>query len=186
MDRPELRASDSDREAAERALRHHHLAGRLTVDELEDRLDRAHHAVTIGDLAVLQSDLPALPAPRPARGRVPRAPGIASFTERVELDADVETARHEALGSIAPAMNRYGYVLVEHTRDSLLFTMRRRPTWTILVAIFAFPIGLIALTQYTEEQVAIDFESRPGGGTLLTARGVAPLKVRRAFATLRE
>src|SRR3954453_5974223 len=81
MDRPELRASDSDREAAERALRHHHLAGRLTVDELEDRLDPAHHAVTIGDLARLQSDRPppprpARPPPRPrgGRGAEPRGP----------------------------------------------------------------------------------------------------------------
>jgi hypothetical protein len=182
MDRPELRASDSDRRAVTDLLRASHLEGRLTVDELEDRLDRAHRAVTLGDLAALHEDLP---QPRPiVRRRRPRAPGRVSFTERVALDSDVATTRGQALQHIAPALNRYGYVLVEHTRNSLLFTLRRRPTWTILVAIFAFPIGLIALTVRDEEEVAIDFEEGPRGGTVMTARGVAPLAVRRAFAEI--
>jgi len=183
-----MRASDRDREAVEELLRRSHLEGRLTVDELEERLDRAHHAVTLGDLATLRVDLPEPPSrPLPARRRhPPRMPGIASFTERVALEADVGTARDEALTIIAPALNRYGYVLVEHTRQSLLFTRTWRPAWTILVAIFAFPVGLLALTHRIEEEVAIDFEARPGGGTVLTARGVAPLAVRRAFASLRD
>jgi Domain of unknown function (DUF1707) len=185
MDRPELRASDSDRQAITDLLRASHLEGRLTVDELEDRVDRAQRAVTLGDLAALHADLPA-PRPLPRRRRPPRAPGLASFTERVKLDAEVETARDQALTTIAPAMNRYGYVLTEHTRHSLLFTLRRRPTWTILVAVFLFPFGLLALTQYIEEEVAIDLEAGPGGGTILTARGVAPLAVRRAFALLED
>jgi hypothetical protein len=185
MDRPELRASDSDRQAVTDLLRVSHLEGRLTVDELEDRVERAQRAVTVGDLAVLHADLPQPPR-AVVRRRAPRAPGRASFTERVELEADVTRARDEALKTIAPALNRYGYVLVEHSASSLLFTMRRRPAWTILASIFFFPFGLIALTQMSEDDVAIDLEARPGGGTVLTARGVAPLAVRRAFALLRD
>jgi hypothetical protein len=64
--------------------------------------------------------------------------------------------------------------------------LRRRPAWTILVAIFAFPIGLLALTVREEYEVVIDFEPRPDGGTMLTAHGSAPLAVRRAFAALRD
>src|SRR5436305_76252 len=170
MERPEMRASDRDRAAVEDLLRRSHLEGRLTVDELEERLDRAHHAVTLADLEALHADLP---WPRPSvptrRRRPPRAPGIAPFTERVPLEAGVEVARDQALTSIAPPLSRYGYVLVEHTRHSLLFMLRRRPAWTILVAIFAFPIGLLALTVREEYEVVIDFEPRPDGGTMLTA-----------------
>src|SRR2546423_10471821 len=187
MDGPELRASDNDRRAVEDLLRRSTLEGRLTVDELEERLDCAHHAVTLGDLAALHADLPEPRAALPMRRRrPPRAPGRASFTERVGFAADVETARDQALAIIAPALNRYGYVLVKHTPSTLVFTYSQRPTWTILAAIFALSIGLIALTYRIEEEVVIDLEPRAGGGTMLTARGVAPLAVRRAFATLRE
>src|SRR4051794_4949131 len=117
MDEPALRTSDRDRQAVEDLLRRSHLEGRLTVEELEERIERTHRAVTLGDLAALHEDLPGPPRPLPARRRPPRAPGIASFTERVALQADVESARDQALAIIAPALNRYGYVLVEHTRN---------------------------------------------------------------------
>jgi hypothetical protein len=85
MDQPALRASDSDRQAVEELLRRSHLEGRLTVDELEERLAAAHRAVTIADLAALHADLPRPEPARPVapRRRPSRVPGIASFTERV-------------------------------------------------------------------------------------------------------
>ena len=52
------RASDSDRESTATALRLHGGEGRLTVEELEERLDRAYSARTMGDLATLTADLP--------------------------------------------------------------------------------------------------------------------------------
>lgn len=63
-----LRASDADRERVAKFLREQHAVGRLTHEELEERVDRAYHAVTMGDLDRLIADLPQpnrRPAPRP-------------------------------------------------------------------------------------------------------------------------
>lgn len=66
---PELRASDAERERVVAFLREHALAGRLTDDELEDRIGLAYASVTVGDLERLIGDLPRTnrPAARPAR-----------------------------------------------------------------------------------------------------------------------
>jgi uncharacterized protein DUF1707 len=59
--------------AAER-LAAHAAAGRLTVEELEQRLERANAAVFARDLSALEADLPA-PAERvPLAWRAPWAP----------------------------------------------------------------------------------------------------------------
>jgi hypothetical protein len=60
----ELRASDADRDRTVAALRHHAAAGRLSVDELGERSERAYAATTLGELAELHADLPAV-ATRP-------------------------------------------------------------------------------------------------------------------------
>ena len=57
---PRIRASDDDRERAVALLREHHAAGRLTVEEFNERLDKAYAAKTLGDLDELMSDLPAI------------------------------------------------------------------------------------------------------------------------------
>jgi hypothetical protein len=59
--RPELRASDADRDALAEELRAHAVAGRIDTDELEDRLAGAYAARTLGDLDALRRDLPATP-----------------------------------------------------------------------------------------------------------------------------
>ena len=60
---PGLRASDSDRESAVTVLREHGAAGRLDVEELEERVAGAYAARTHGELDALLSDLPpAVPA----------------------------------------------------------------------------------------------------------------------------
>jgi hypothetical protein len=64
----ELRASDAERERVVAFLREHALLGRLTDDELEDRIGLAYAAVTVGDLETLIGDLPR--ASRPG-SRVP-------------------------------------------------------------------------------------------------------------------
>jgi hypothetical protein len=71
----ELRASDAERERVVAFLREHALLGRLTDDELEDRIGLAYAAVTVGDLETLIGDLPraARPGSRPAVSR-PSAP----------------------------------------------------------------------------------------------------------------
>jgi hypothetical protein len=63
---PTLRASDHEREAHAQALRDHAAAGRLTVDELSDRLEAAYGARTQGELRRVLEDLPDPPR-RPER-----------------------------------------------------------------------------------------------------------------------
>jgi hypothetical protein len=74
--RASLRASDADREQFVEALRRHHAEGRLTVEELTERTERAYAARTLGDLDALGGDLPPLqrPAAIPAPGAQPPAP----------------------------------------------------------------------------------------------------------------
>jgi len=52
------RVSDADRDAVAEALRRHMVAGRLTTQDLEQRLALTHAAVTWADLGDLMSDLP--------------------------------------------------------------------------------------------------------------------------------
>jgi len=59
--RPELRASDADRERLADDLRAHAVAGRIDTDELEERVQKAYAAKTLGVLDALRRDLPATP-----------------------------------------------------------------------------------------------------------------------------
>ena len=70
MSRPEdLRVSDADRDAVAAALREHFAQGRLTLDELDQRLGAAFAARTRGDLAPVTADLPrTAAAPRTEAG----------------------------------------------------------------------------------------------------------------------
>jgi hypothetical protein len=58
----ELRASHSDRDQVVEVLRVAAGDGRITADELDQRLEVALTARTLGELAVLTTDLPASPA----------------------------------------------------------------------------------------------------------------------------
>jgi hypothetical protein len=65
--RPVLRASDGDRERAVATLREGAGDGRLTFDELAERVELAYGATTGGELEQLVADLPAAaPASAPA------------------------------------------------------------------------------------------------------------------------
>ncbi|RLP96233.1 DUF1707 domain-containing protein [Micromonospora sp. CV4] len=59
----ELRASDDDRNRVVAELHRHTTAGRLTLDEFSDRVGAVWSTRTLGDLAALTRDLPALPDP---------------------------------------------------------------------------------------------------------------------------
>lgn len=88
MDDAEIRSSDAEREAAMARLRDAASEGRLTFEELADRLQAAGTATTRGELETLTRDLPAAgppapptsaPVPPPASARVPpQAPGRSS------------------------------------------------------------------------------------------------------------
>lgn len=69
-DRERVRASDAEREAVVGELRAHAAAGRLTVEELGERVAAALTAQTRGDLSRLTADLPSgTPARRRRRTR---------------------------------------------------------------------------------------------------------------------
>jgi Domain of unknown function (DUF1707) len=57
-----LRVSDADRERLAEELREHMVAGRLSQEELEQRVDLAYKATTRADLDALRDDLPMSPA----------------------------------------------------------------------------------------------------------------------------
>jgi hypothetical protein len=53
-----VRVGDADRDAVAAQLREHYADGRLTLDELNERLDQAFAAKTRADLDVVMRDLP--------------------------------------------------------------------------------------------------------------------------------
>ncbi|TNY38792.1 DUF1707 SHOCT-like domain-containing protein [Thermomonospora catenispora] len=68
---PRMRASDADRDRVAEALREHCAVGRITVEELQERLQAVYDAKTYGELEAVTADLPEedlyqrpLPSPR--------------------------------------------------------------------------------------------------------------------------
>src|SRR6266550_2633029 len=68
-----IRVSDADRDRVTARLREHFAEGRLTPDELDERISAALNAKTFGDLRPLMADLPE-PVPAPARPAPPPRP----------------------------------------------------------------------------------------------------------------
>jgi Domain of unknown function (DUF1707) len=58
----DFRASDADRDRAAQDIREHFAAGRLTEDEMTERVEAVYAARTDGQLRRLLADLPQLPA----------------------------------------------------------------------------------------------------------------------------
>jgi hypothetical protein len=56
-----VRVSDAERDAVAAQLREHYAQGRLSLDELNERLDRAFASRTRADLQAVTSDLPYAP-----------------------------------------------------------------------------------------------------------------------------
>ncbi len=84
---PEMRVSDADRDAAAAALGEHFAQGRLTLDELDARLDAALTATTQGEITqatrdlpdvTVLSDRPPVTSSRLQRARRGRRPGLAA------------------------------------------------------------------------------------------------------------
>jgi Domain of unknown function (DUF1707) len=61
-DTSSLRVADSDRDELAGELREHVVAGTLTPEEFEERVERAYKASTRGELDALKADLPMSPA----------------------------------------------------------------------------------------------------------------------------
>jgi hypothetical protein len=163
-----VRASDEDRERVVAALKEHCAAGRLTLDELPGRVERAYAAATLAELEELTRDLPGRQRAPPARtqgGGLPRMPGTASFFETIEFERPVAEVETEALRAIAPRLARYGFSLVSSERRMLLFVRS----------------GMMLRTH----RVQLRLDELEGNRTRMTVQGTAPLGIRRAFAQLR-
>jgi hypothetical protein len=176
------RVSDSDRDAAAAALGAHWEAGRLGLNELEQRVDAVYVATTQAELDGQLRDLPAArggarkpgaagnaSAAAPGQRRRFFLPGLADFRENVELGAAPERAYDEALATIAPALGRAGYHLVASERPSMLR--------------FVHKTGLLGRR---EHPLTVLFLPARGQGTRIVAFGEAPRAVRKAFAGLRD
>lgn len=98
-DRPEMRASDADRDAVVQRLRVALEEGRLKTDEYMARMERAYHAVTYGDLAPLHADLPESTA---VAGREPAAPAAPNAAPRAAAAARPPAARNGVAGLPTP------------------------------------------------------------------------------------
>jgi hypothetical protein len=102
------RVGDAERDRVVRELTRHCGDGRLTLDELEDRVAQAYEATTIDDLALLLHDLPTSPdvlrgpepaAPPPVRPPAPpSAPSRQPTARTREIERDRE--REKALGAL--------------------------------------------------------------------------------------
>jgi hypothetical protein len=64
----EMRVGHAERDAVAAELREHYAAGRISLDELNERLDKAFAAKTKGDLNALMTDLPSAPGAGTAAG----------------------------------------------------------------------------------------------------------------------
>jgi len=69
----DLRIGHAERDATIATLREHFAAGRLTLDELTERIDGALAAKTQGQIDALMADLPRLRPQRPPATRTPHA-----------------------------------------------------------------------------------------------------------------
>ena len=185
----DLRLSDAERELAVSDLKEHCAAGRLTLEELPDRVASVYRATTYGELAEAMAglpDLPSVPSSPPARrkSRRPWFPGRAPFLQTLEVVQPPEDVLAKALKNVAPSLTRFGFEIAVIERDRIIFERSLRPAWTFLVALITFPIGLLALLIKDREQLTVAVEGLGDGGTRLTVHGRGPLQVRRAVAEL--
>jgi hypothetical protein len=125
----DVRAGDADRERVADELARHCAEGRLTSDELSERVDVALRARTLSELAAVTRDLPRLaPAPRlsPHRWRL-AAGGAAALAllALAALGADfVELLSQDALGAVlAVVVVLLGIVLAATLLGSLLVAL---------------------------------------------------------------
>ena len=164
---PALRASDAEREAVARTLRAHLAAGRLTVDEFSERVERTfarpastscRHSSQICRLRALCRSGGAAAARRLWPGNLP-------FKTRIRSSQSVESVRDSAMRTVVPELIADGYRLRSQAPTTLVLERTHRPAWTFFLAVIVFPLGLIALLHTDSSQVVIHLEPA-GNGTL--------------------
>jgi hypothetical protein len=103
-----LRIGDAERDAAAADLGEHYVAGRLTLDELHERLGAVFLSKTYGQLTRVMADLPGLrrPAPRTAWATAyfPASGFPPSHGERQQATPSDRAGRFAALSLLVLAM----------------------------------------------------------------------------------
>lgn len=77
------------------------------------------------------------------------------FIHQVALGAQAETAGAQMFDRIIPVLVQDGYAMVAQGGNTTVFEHRFMPAWTVLVAIFLFPFGLVALLARRRETVVV-------------------------------
>jgi hypothetical protein len=98
-----LRAADTDRDHAADLLRQAAAEGRITFDELDERVSQAYAAKTFADLAALTSDLPGpgVSAPTPAQPRY-QPPAVPAGTPAPSLSLAIMSGTRRAGRWVVP------------------------------------------------------------------------------------
>lgn len=158
-----VRASDAERNRVAQELRQHWLDGRLEFEELEHRVGAALSAERLKDLDSVTRDLPR--GQSATRRSLWRHwwPGSLRFHEVRHLRTHCRTSFDEALREMVPRMAMYDFVLTEEI-------VPRR----------------LGFARSGEERVTVLFHPAEDGGTDISAFGMAPGAIRRAFATLSD
>lgn len=142
-----MRASDADRDRVVDVLRDAAGDGRLTTDELDERLEAALSSRTIGELAALTADLVARPS-------APGAPGVSAGPGAAPARA-ADTIRIDQRGG---SVRRTG-------RWTVPRRLELRSSWCDVVLDFTDAV-------ITHDTLRIDMNVRGGSLTLVAGPGI--------------
>lgn len=77
------------------------------------------------------------------------------FVHQIPLGAQTEDVAAHVFDQVIPVLVRDGYAMVAQGGHTTVFERRFTPAWTVLVAIFLFPFGLLALLARGRETVNV-------------------------------
>jgi Domain of unknown function (DUF1707) len=120
---PELRASHEDRDRVVELLRVAAGDGRLTPEELDERLEAALTARTYNELAVLTVDLPAIPDQAGGRGRAAGAVSLPEAKDLVKINVTSGTAKRDGHWVVPQRMEvrvNSGHVKLDLTKAEIV------------------------------------------------------------------
>ena len=123
--RGHMRASHADREHMIDTLKAAFVQGRLTKDELDQRVGQAFASKTYAELAALSADLPAGPAP--SRSRPVRAQGSSLGSKKT-----LEWAIVSVFSPLAPLAAAF-------LTESVIFLRCWRSSWAYSISSSGFP-----------------------------------------------
>ncbi|NED99819.1 DUF1707 SHOCT-like domain-containing protein [Phytoactinopolyspora halotolerans] len=174
----ELRCSDVDRERVAEALRQAAGEGRLTLTELEERLDATFKARTYGDLQPITRDLPQGPYPMPS-APTSSAPASGAASPEQQWHGHPGAAPSPPTGQPRPMAPRPGPGVPARKEqiNAILGEEKRRGRWEVPARLDVVPIlGSVEL-DFTEAVVrAPEVEIRIGvvlgGVTIVVPEGI--------------